>query len=126
MTGTYDEEDKSFKGTKKITWVSCDPATLAEVEIHELDHLITKPKLETYEDGTQDKLDDFVNKRSLVKYVAYTEGCVAKLPQGTHFQFERRGYFFVDKIQLRDQKLIAILVPDGRQSSMSNVKAAVD
>ena len=43
-------QDKVFKDTKKLTWVAVDDATNVEVILVELDHLITKKKIEETDD----------------------------------------------------------------------------
>jgi len=42
-------EDKDFKGTKKLTWIAIDEKTNFEITLVELDHLITKKKVEENE-----------------------------------------------------------------------------
>ena len=49
-------DDKDFKKTKKITWIS-KSKTNFDVQIQELDHIITKEKIEE-----NDKIEDIVNK----------------------------------------------------------------
>lgn len=121
LTGTIDEDDKDFKGTIKVTWLCADPATLCEVDCVELGHLITKQKIEE-----ADEIKDIVNNNSRVVTTAYAEGCVRNLQHGTTFQFERNGYYFVDKIPLQDQRMTLIMVPDGKQKNMSVIKTAID
>jgi glutamyl-tRNA synthetase len=50
LFGTVDPEDKDFKKTKKLTWICNDPDTIFEVTLVELDHLITKKKVEETDD----------------------------------------------------------------------------
>ena len=88
-------EDKSFKGTKKITWIAIDEATNFEVTLVELDHLITKKKVEENE-----KVQDIVNRDSYIAYTAIAEGCMKSVQKGDIIQLERRGYFYVDKLEL--------------------------
>jgi glutamyl-tRNA synthetase len=49
-------EDKDYKGTKKITWIAINESTNFEITLVELDHLITKKKVEENE-----KVQDIVN-----------------------------------------------------------------
>ena len=46
LHGNVDPGDKDFKKTKKITWIAQDKNTNYTVTLVELDHLITKKKLE--------------------------------------------------------------------------------
>jgi glutamyl-tRNA synthetase len=91
LFGTIDELDKDFKGTAKIHWVSADPSATIKVKIVEYDHLITEPKIE--EDTN---VADIVNHNSKIEYTAIAEGCLRRLQKGDIFQFERRGFYFVD------------------------------
>lgn len=104
-----------------MTWLSADPATLCEVDLVELGHLITKQKIEEADD-----IKEIVNHNSRIVTTAYAEGCVRNLQQGTTFQFERRGYYFIDKIPLQDQRMTLIMVPDGKQKNMSVIKTEID
>jgi glutamyl-tRNA synthetase len=88
-------DDTNYKGTKKVTWLVVDPATNFKVTLVELDHLITAKKVD---EGL--KVQDVVNKNSYITYTAIAEGSVRNLPVGTKIQFERRGFFFVDKIEV--------------------------
>lgn len=45
LEGKLDLEDKDMKKTKKITWVTIDKNTNVEVNLVELGHLITAPKI---------------------------------------------------------------------------------
>lgn len=90
-------EDKDFKGTKKLTWITIDEKTNFEVTLVELDHLITKKKVEENE-----KVQDIVNHNSYISYTAIAEGNLRNVQKGDMIQLERRGYFFVDKIELQN------------------------
>ena len=91
LFGTVDEADKDFKGTAKIHWVANEPSCTIKVKLVEFDHLITEPKIE--EDT---KVEDIVNQNSKIEYTAIAEGCLRRLQKGDIFQFERRGFYFVD------------------------------
>lgn len=53
LYGTLDLEDKDFKKAKVVTWICADESTVAEVELVEFDHLITKKKIEEGDDVTK-------------------------------------------------------------------------
>jgi len=74
MHGTIDTEDKDFKGTKKLTWLTNDPNTTFEVTLVELDHLITKKKVED-----EESVKDIVNYNSRIAYTAIAEGSMKNL-----------------------------------------------
>lgn len=46
LEGAVDLEDKDMKKTKKLTWIAIDKNTNVEVNLVELGHLITAPKIE--------------------------------------------------------------------------------
>lgn len=76
LTGKIDEADMEFKKIqKKLTWLSADPAHLVEIDLVELDHMITKQKIEE-----EDNVADLVNPNSRMVTTAYAESSMAKLP----------------------------------------------
>jgi len=121
ISATIDEDDKDFKKTKKITWICADPEYTTEINIVEFDHLITAPKIEE-----ADKIEDLVNPTSRIEFTAIAEGCVRNLQKGAYFQFERRGYYFVDKLAIGGNYMAVNFIPDGKTKSMSAVSNAVD
>lgn len=67
-------EDTDYKKTKKLTWLTDDPNTNFDVTLVELDHLITKKKVEENE-----KVSDIVNYNSRISYDAIAEGNMKNL-----------------------------------------------
>jgi len=93
---TYDEntlgknpEDRKVKGV--IHWVSC--AQAYPVTIYQYDRLFTDPNPAREEDFFQ-----FLNHDSLRTIQAFCEPSMADQPEGEVFQFERLGYYCVNKI----------------------------
>lgn len=121
LWGNIDEADRDFKGTDKITWICNDPATTIKIKICEFDHLITEPKIE--EDTPIEKV---VNTNSKIEYTAISEGSVRRLQKGDIFQFERRGFYYIDKLELTGQQMTVHFVPDGKTKSMSGISHAID
>lgn len=122
LFGTVDPEDKDFKKTKKITWVCADPDTTVEVTLVELDHLITKKKVED-----TDEVKDLVNKNSLIEYTAIAEGSLRTLQRGASIQLERRGYFFLDQAAVGEGKKMRLnFIPDGKAKAMSAITHKLD
>lgn len=112
-----------MKKTKKLTWVAKSD-TNVELTIQELDHIITKEKIEE-----NDKIEEIVNRNSMVEYKAIAEGNVRTLKKGERIQLTRRGYFIVDSVEVpgepgRPMKLI--FIPDGKQKNMSTITSAID
>jgi glutaminyl-tRNA synthetase len=80
------------KGT--IHWVSAAHAVDAEVRLYE--HLFSKADPEDYPEGADWKVNLNPNSESVLTD-AKVEPSVTGAAAGTHFQFERQGYFTVDK-----------------------------
>jgi glutaminyl-tRNA synthetase len=91
-------DGRKVKGT--IHWVSAAHAIPAEVRLY--DRLFTVPN--------PDEAEDFkttLNPKSVeVVADALIEPSVAGTPPGTHFQFERQGYFFTDPVDSTPERLI--------------------
>lgn len=121
LWGDVNPEDKDFKKTKKITWVAVDANTNFEVTLVEYDHLITKKK---FEDG--DKVQELVNTNSKIAYTAIAEGPLRSVQHKMKIQLERRGFFFVDKLQVANSQMTLNFIPDGKQSNMSKITSKLD
>jgi len=96
---TYDPESaggSSSDGRKVkgvIHWVSVADAVPAEVRLY--DNLFAKENPDDVEEGKV--FTDYLNPNSLVVKTAYCERSLAEAKCGDKFQFERVGYFCVDK-----------------------------
>lgn len=97
---TYDPKSKSGSGTEEslrkvkgtLHWVSIPHAITAEVRLY--DRLFSDPT----PDGHKDKdFMDFVNPDSLDKVTGYLEPSLKDSQIGDQVQFQRLGYFNVDK-----------------------------
>jgi glutaminyl-tRNA synthetase len=97
---TYDEDSRSGSGTEAsqrkvkgtIHWVSINHAIEAEVRIYD--------RLFTHENPDGDKDVDFkeyINPNSLEVIKGYLEPSLASAKNGERFQFQRLGYYCVDK-----------------------------
>ena len=97
---TYDEDSRSGSGTEAsqrkvkgtIHWVSIKHAIEAEVRIYD--------RLFTHENPDGDKEVDFkeyINPNSLEIITGYLEPSLAEAKRGERFQFQRLGYYCVDK-----------------------------
>ena len=97
---TYDEDSRSGSGTEAsqrkvkgtIHWVSIKDAVAAEVRIYD--------RLFTHENPDGDKDVDFknyINPNSLQVIRGYVEPSLQSAKNLDHFQFQRLGYFCVDK-----------------------------
>ena len=97
---TYDEDSRSGSGSEAsqrkvkgtIHWVSINHAIEAEVRIYD--------RLFTHENPDGDKDVDFkeyINPNSLEIIKGYLEPSLATAKNGERFQFQRLGYYCVDK-----------------------------
>lgn len=115
--------DGDFRTTKKkITWLA-EPATrrFVEITLLDFDYLITKKKLEE-----EDKFEDFITPQSRFEVAAFADPNVAELPEGTSLQFERKGYYILDKAQGANGRREFIRIPDGRAATAKSKAAADD
>ena len=96
----YDADSRSGSGTEAskrkvkgtIHWVSADHAIEAEVRVYD--------RLFTHEnpDGNKEvDFKEFINPNSLAVIKGYLEPSLATAKELEHFQFQRLGYFCVDK-----------------------------
>jgi len=108
--------DKNFKKTKKIHWIAKDESSTFEAALVELDHLITKKKIEE-----DDNIEDIVNKNSYIAYAAIVEGNMRNVKKGDVIQLERRGYFYVDQLE-SGGKMTLNFVPDGKSKNISKIQ----
>ena len=96
---TYDPESaggKSSDGRRVkgvIHWVSAAHAVRAEVRL--FDRLFTRASLDDLEEGKT--FLDYLNPESLRKVTGYLEPSLAEASMGDKFQFERTGYFCMDR-----------------------------
>ena len=96
---TYSEDtEKKVKGT--LHWVSIKHAI--KVEVREYDRLFTD---EAPDSHTDKDFMDFINPNSLKIIEAFVEPSLTKAKIGEQFQFQRLGYFNIDK-DSTSQKLV--------------------
>ena len=102
---TYDPKSKSGSGTEEslrnvkgtLHWVSIPHAINAEVRLY--DRLFNDPTPDAQKDRD---FMDFVNPDSLEKITGYLEPSLKEAKVGDQFQFQRMGYFNVDKDSTED------------------------
>lgn len=120
---TVDLKDTNFKDPKKVHWLPNKKELYCTVNVIEYDHLLSVKKPDDEKDFTQ-----VVNPKSKFVTEFLAEGIVKTLPPRTHIQFERRGYFVIDRKQVVAEKehIDAIFIPDGKTKSMSGLSTNVD
>lgn len=98
-----------FKKTeKKVTWLSQDQK-LVDVELVDFDYLITKDKIEE-----EDDVKDFINKETEFRVEAFADETVAEMKEGEIMQFERKGYYRLDKQAQEGKPAVFFCVPTGK------------
>ena len=97
------------KTDKKVTWLS-NSQKLVPVDLVDFDYLITKDKLED-----DDNVEDFLNADTEFKTMALADCNVAALKTDDIIQFERKGYFRVDRPFQDDGKPAVLFnIPTGK------------
>ncbi|KAL1955191.1 hypothetical protein VTO42DRAFT_8956 [Malbranchea cinnamomea] len=96
------------KTSKKITWLSKDQ-DLVPVELVDFDYLITKDKIEKDENW-----EDFLNPNTEFRSEAWADCNVANLAENDIIQFERKGYFRVDRAYKDGQPAVLFNIPTGK------------
>ena len=95
--------------SKKVTWLSTEGQKLVPVVLVDFDYLITKDKIEE-----DDNVEDFLNPHTESRVSAVADENVAELKVDDIIQFERKGYFRVDKAFLHGQPAILFNIPTGK------------
>jgi len=105
LSGSGSEaSQRKVKGT--LHWVAIDHAIKAEIRLYDRLFLSESP------DGDKEKdFMDFLNPNSLQKITGYLEPSLKDAQPGEMFQFQRIGYFNVDKDSTNDQLVFNRTVP---------------
>lgn len=111
---TYDPDSKSGSGSEAslrkvkgtLHWVSVSDARPIEVRMY--DRLFMDPS----PDGHKDKdFMEFVNPNSLEVITGFAEPGIASAAEGTQYQFQRLGYFVVDRDSTKETPVFNRTVP---------------
>ena len=95
--------------SKKITWLATEGQELIPVELVDFDFLINKDKIEEGEN-----YEDFLTEKTEWRTEAYADGNVAELKEDEVIQFERRGYFRVDRAFRHAEPAVLFAIPTGK------------
>ena len=99
-----------FKTTsKKVTWLAKEGQDLIPVELVDFDFLITKDKIEEDEN-----FEDFLTPKTEFREEAFADGNVAELKADDIIQFERKGYYRVDRAFQHGQAAVCFAIPTGK------------
>ncbi|KAK9456992.1 tRNA synthetases class I, catalytic domain-containing protein [Dipodascopsis uninucleata] len=96
------------KTEKKITWLANTPEA-TPIDLVDFDYLITKDKL-----AEDDKVEDFVNKNTEFHTAGLGDLNVRDMKEGDIIQFERKGYYRLDKPYSENSPAIFFTIPDGK------------
>lgn len=102
------------KTSKKITWLSDDDKKV-DVELVDFDHLITKDKLE---EG--DNFEDFLTPKTEFHSLGYGDCNVKEMKVGDIIQFERKGFYRLDKVGTDNEPYVFFTIPDGKAAKKTN------
>lgn len=97
------------KTKQKITWLSTQGQELIPVQLVDFDYLITKDKLEE-----DDNVDDFLSEETEFRTEALADCNVVDLKVNDIIQFERKGYFRVDRAFLHGEAAVLFNIPTGK------------
>jgi glutaminyl-tRNA synthetase (EC 6.1.1.18) len=111
---TYDPESKSGSGTEASTrkvkgtlhWVSIAHALPVEVRVY--DRLFLDPSPDTHKDKD---FVEFINPDSLNIITGFAEPSMKNSNIGDRYQFQRLGYFVVDKDSTKEKLVFNRTVP---------------
>ncbi|KAF2405284.1 putative Glutamyl-tRNA synthetase, cytoplasmic [Trichodelitschia bisporula] len=96
------------KTKKKVTWLSKDQA-LVPVELVDFDFLITKDKLDE-----DDNYEDFLTPQTEFRTEGLADENVVRLREGDIIQFDRKGYFRVDRAYSEGKPAVFFQIPTGK------------
>ncbi|KAK9451992.1 tRNA synthetases class I, catalytic domain-containing protein [Limtongia smithiae] len=96
------------KTDKKITWLAATD-DVVPVDLVDFDYLITKDKLQE-----EDDVADFVNPHTEFHTPAIGDLNVRDMKEGDIIQFERKGYYRLDKAYTLDSPAVFFTIPDGK------------
>ncbi|KAI7698518.1 glutamyl-tRNA synthetase [Hortaea werneckii] len=97
------------KTSKKVTWLSQDQE-LVPLSMFDFDYLITKDKPDP-----DDSLEDILNKSTETKTEALADCNVAALKEDAIVQFDRKGFFRIDKQFQHGDATVAFQIPTGKK-----------
>ena len=67
-----------------------------------------------------------INPHSRIEYTLYAEPLIDSVPEKDTVQFERRGYYYIDKSRTNSNNPILHFIPTGKSKAMSVVGTKVD
>ncbi|ODV91220.1 hypothetical protein CANCADRAFT_44829 [Tortispora caseinolytica NRRL Y-17796] len=109
--------DGDFRKTKKkVTWIA-NTDDVVKADLVDFDLLITKDKLEE-----NDKVEDYLTPQTEFHSSAIADSSVKTLKEGDIIQFERKGYYRLDKAPTATSPAVFFTIPDGKSVQRYGVK----
>ncbi|CCH44342.1 glutamyl-tRNA synthetase [Wickerhamomyces ciferrii] len=109
--------DGDFRKTKhKVTWLA-DTEDKVEVDLVDFDHLITKDKLDEGDD-----FENFLTPKTEFHTAGVADVNVKSFKVGDIIQFERKGYYRLDKQAENGKPAVFFTIPDGKTVSKYGAK----
>ncbi|CAG8900344.1 unnamed protein product [Penicillium egyptiacum] len=97
------------KTEKKVTWLATEGQNLVPVELVDFDHLLTKDSLQE-----DDVLEDYLNKHTEFREVGMADCNVADLKESDIIQFDRKGYYRLDRAYAPGKPAVFFNIPSGK------------
>ncbi|KXG49574.1 Glutamyl-tRNA synthetase, class Ib, archaeal/eukaryotic cytosolic [Penicillium griseofulvum] len=97
------------KTEKKVTWLATEGQDLVPVELVDFDHLLTKDSL-----GEDDVLEDCLNMHTEFREEGLADCNVADLKESDIIQFDRKGYYRVDRAYSPGKPAVFFNIPSGK------------
>jgi glutamyl-tRNA synthetase len=116
----YLPEDKDFKNPPKLTWITSDPIFTLPIKTVEYDYLLTCDKVDEKAD-----FDKVVNRNSRFEKEFLVESQVKNLTKGDIIQFERKGFYILDKKEVSGEGKTSMtfhLIPDGKDKPVNSTQ----
>ncbi|PWY79615.1 glutamyl-tRNA synthetase [Aspergillus heteromorphus CBS 117.55] len=99
-----------FKKTeKKVTWLSSEGQEVIPVELVDFDFLLNKDTM-----TEEDTLEDVLNPKTEFREDAVADCNIASLKEGDIIQFERKGYYRLDRAYAPGKPAVLFNIPTGK------------
>lgn len=98
------------KTEKKVTWLSTEGQTLVPVELVDFDHLLKKDSLDE-----DDVLENVLNFNTEFRVSALADGNISEVNAGDILQFDRKGFYRVDRAPGPGIPGVFFNIPTGKQ-----------
>lgn len=99
-----------FKKTeKKVTWLSTKGQELIPVELVDFDYLLNKDSMQE-----EDSLEDVLTPKTEFREDAVADFNVAELKEGDIIQFDRKGYYRLDRPYAPGKPAVFFNIPTGK------------